>query len=258
MRDTSLNTLGEITRAVVAIGNEFPAGQEFPTHSHQRAQLLHATRGVVTVTTEFGAWVVPPERAMWIPADTTHSARMHGPVSMRSAYIVPDAALNLPRTCNVIGVSSLLRALLEAAVDLPLDYSREGREARMMALIIDEIQTAPILRLSTPMPGDKRLVAICKELLARPGERTSIDAMAEKAGMSRSSFTRSFRMQTGMSFNKWLQQARLQEAVRLIGEGNRITQVALECGYESSSAFTSTFHKLMGCSPRTYFSDRAR
>src|SRR5262245_34068956 len=109
-------------RPIVAFGNDYPDDFEISPHYHSRSQFLHAGSGVMTVRTEHGAWVVPPQEAMWIPAGIVHSVRMIGPVTTRSLYVRTDAAIDMPQTCQVLSISGLMRELLLAAVDLPADY----------------------------------------------------------------------------------------------------------------------------------------
>ena len=256
MENVFVDSIDDDKRPVIATGNEYEARLEIPEHSHWREQLLYPSRGVVTVNTRHGSWVVPPERGIWIPANVVHSARMSGQVSMRSVYVHPRSAraARLPKSCCVVEVSPLLRALLEAAVDLPLGYKENGRESRIMALILDEIRATPVLPLSAPLPSNPALASLCRELLGKPETGVSIDQLAQGLGMSRSTFTRRFREETGLSFVKWRQQARFLEALRRIAAGDAITQVALDTGYASPSAFTSAFRQVLGRPPSRYFS----
>ena len=91
MRNTHIDLHDALDRALVAIGNDYPAGHLLDAHAHRRAQLLYGATGVMLVLSEDGGWVVPPQRAVWIPAGVTHQVRMLG-VSTRSAYIEPGAA----------------------------------------------------------------------------------------------------------------------------------------------------------------------
>jgi AraC-like DNA-binding protein len=209
---------------------------------------------VLTVITAAGGWVVPPRRALWIPPGVAHEVRMSGAVSTRSAYVHRDVVerLGLPGRCRVIHVAPLLHALLMEAVDLPAEYMLDGRDGRVMALLLDEIVAAPELPLSTPLPADPRLARLCRALLEAPALEIDIDAMAHKAGMSRRSFTRLFRAQTGMSFALWRQQACLLAALALLGRGLPVTRVAAELGYASASAFTAAFRRVLGAPPSRY------
>ena len=256
MRNARVTHYEDTPRDVVITGNDYPPHYVLPRHAHKRGQLLYAATGVVTVITDEGSWVVPPRRALWIPGGVAHEVRMSGSVSTRSAY-VRDAATQLPAHCRVIGVSLLLHALLLEAVDLPAEYALDGRDGRVMALLLDEIAVMPTLALNTPLPRDPRLARLCRALIAAPALEIDIDAMAHKAGMSRRSFTRLFRAQTGMSFALWRQQACLLAALALLGRGLSVTRVAAELGYASASAFTAAFRRALGAPPGRYFQGEA-
>lgn len=254
MRNTRVVAYEDTPRDVVATGSDYPSGTTLPSHTHKRGQCLYAITGVLTVTTVEGSWVVPPRRALWIPAGVAHLVHMGGPTSTRSAYVLPDAAAraNLPARCTVISVSSLLHALLSEAVDLPAEYALGDRDDYLMRLLVEEIARMPMLPLSTPLPQDPRLARLCHALMKSPSLEVDIDTMAHKADMSRRSFTRLFREQTGMSFSHWRQQACLLAALARLGHGQSVTRVAMELGYGSTSAFTAAFRRTLGATPSHY------
>ncbi|WP_114240073.1 helix-turn-helix domain-containing protein [Dyella sp. C9] len=254
MRNTRADAYEGTPRDVVATGNEYPPHYVLPSHSHRRGQLLYASTGVLTTITSEGSWVVPPRRALWIPPGISHEVHMGGPVATRSAYVTPEAARSagLPAHCQVIAVSPLLHELLHEAVDLPAEYDLDGRDGRVMALLLAEIARMPPLPLSAPLPHDKRLAALCRALLKQPSQEVGIDEMARQAGMSRRHFTRTFREETGMSFSAWRQQACLLSALTRLGNGESITQVAVDLGYGNPSAFTAAFRRVLGVAPSRY------
>ena len=99
-----------------------------PRHSHPRAQLAYSVKGTFTLHTEEGAWLVPPNRAVWVPGGVEHEMHARGQaVSNRSLYIQPDASPDLPTECCVIEVSPLMRHLIIEAIDIPLLYDEAGR-----------------------------------------------------------------------------------------------------------------------------------
>ena len=79
-----LADIEDVPRPIVARATAYPGGSVIPPHRHRRAQLVYAPEGVMTVTTERGMWVVPPQRAVWVPALMTHQIRATGRLSMRS------------------------------------------------------------------------------------------------------------------------------------------------------------------------------
>src|SRR3546814_4251747 len=64
---------------------------------------------------------------------------MVGPVQMRTLYVEPDAAPGLPAQCRVIEVSGLLRELILALMDAPLDYAPDSRGAAIARLLLQEL-----------------------------------------------------------------------------------------------------------------------
>src|SRR5512142_1572175 len=103
---------GDLKSAITTFAHDYPAGHVIPLHFHDRDQLVYASRGVVTVRTRNGTWVVPPQRAVWIPAEIPHTITMSGLVAMRTLYLKPRMARALPRDCCVVHVSPLLKELI--------------------------------------------------------------------------------------------------------------------------------------------------
>src|SRR6266542_165658 len=91
---------------VTTLTHEFPNHHQIPRHVHPEHQLIYACRGVMTVWTLEGSWIVPPQRAVWIPARTPHAITMHGAVSMRTLYVKPRL-LRLSPNCCVVKISPL-------------------------------------------------------------------------------------------------------------------------------------------------------
>ena len=70
--------------------------------------------------------------------------------------------------------------------------------------------------------------------------------------MSRRSFTRLFRRETGLSFVAWRQQACLLCAMPRLAAGEAVTTIAIDLGYENPAAFTLMFRRAFGSPPLTY------
>lgn len=238
--------------SIVALPSEYPDGCHVPDHDHSRSQLLHALTGVVLVKTRQGRWMVPPDHAMWIPAGIRHSVEMLGHVSMRSVYVAPDAIDGLPARLRVVGVTDLMRSLIVEAVTLPADPRPAGRAGLVLNLLLHEIPNLPEQPLGLPFPADPRLAALCRRFVAAPSPHATIDEWAEAVGMSRRTFTRVFHRQTGLSLSTWRQQACLFAALPRLADGEPITRVALDLGYDSVPAFTTMFKRMLGTAPRGY------
>lgn len=87
-------------------------------------------------------------------------------------------------------------------------------------------------------------------------EEFSIDMMAEKMNMSRSSFYRKLKGVTGMTPVDYLKNFRLDYAAKLLVEGERVTEVALLAGFSSSSYFAKCFKSKFGVIPKEYVASR--
>ena len=161
-RSTDPRDYQRVARPFAAMAKSFTDGFEIEPHSHQRDQLIYAVSGLMRVRTERNAWIVPPDRAVYLPARTIHSISMRGDVEMRTLYIARDAAgvafsgevasgspqktrqLKdiLPAGPTVMAVSRLLRELVLALVDEPLLYDQAGRGGAIVSLIVSEIARA--------------------------------------------------------------------------------------------------------------------
>lgn len=241
-----------VPRPVAVLSDDYPSGFHDPFHSHVRGQLVYAISGVTILNTHAASYVAPPQRAIWIPGGVEHEVRCRGRVQIRTLYIDTDLAPGLPASCEVFEVSNLLRELILAAVDLPIEYDLDGRDGRVMALILDEIRGARRIPLCVPMPANERLARICRTILADPSQHDALDDWAHAAAMGRRTFTRSFRKETGMSFATWRQQVRLMDALSRLASGHSVTATALDVGYNSPSAFTAVFRRTFGVPPTHY------
>lgn len=235
-----------VPRAVGVMPRSYETGASTGWHSHPRAQLLYATAGVTLVRAEDGTWVLPARHALWIPPRLSHEVRMHGAVSMCSAYIAPEAVGVLPKGCRVLEVSALLAAALEALSAEPLLYDEAGRGGHLAALILDEIARAPETALTLPLPRDPRLRRICDALLKDPTLDIDLDGWAERAGASRRTLTRGFRTETGMSFGDWRSRLRVLRAMTMASDGASPQQVVKAVGYADQRALRTAARRVLG------------
>ncbi|MFT4077113.1 MAG: helix-turn-helix transcriptional regulator [Asticcacaulis sp.] len=249
---TNPDDYDHVPRPVVGISNEYPPSFELDWHSHGRGQLIYAATGVIVLSTPHGAWIAPPERAIWTPAGMPHSVRMVGAVSTRSLLLDEATAVALGDATVVISVSPLVRHLLIAASSIPAEYEVDGRDGLVMSLLAAELGNAPRVALSVPFPTSPKLAARCHAFLEAPDIHATIDRWCVDLGMDRRAFTRAFRRETGMSFGEWRQQACLLEALPRLADGESVTAIALDLGYDSPAAFSTMFRRLLGVPPSRY------
>ena len=110
---------GDGSRAIITRRTSYPRGHHIKPHWHARAQFVFAVAGTMRVRTARHAWIVPPSRALWVPAHTAHEIQMYGVVEMHSLYVADAACAGMPASCVVLSVTPLLRELVVRAVALP-------------------------------------------------------------------------------------------------------------------------------------------
>ncbi|CAG9274877.1 AraC-type DNA-binding domain-containing proteins [Paraburkholderia unamae] len=238
---------------VAALAADYPHGAFIDTHSHRRAQLLYAVEGVMLVEARAGRWVVPPTRAVWLDAGLEHTVRMSGNVRMRTVFVEPGAAVDLPQGSCVVDVPPLLRELILAAVQAPLDYAPGSRHELLMRLLLAEIAMIPRLPLYLPWPADARLRRLCDAIVAAPGAPHEAAHWACELGMVERTLHRAFQRETGMTLGRWRQHARLFLALERLAHGEKILTVALDHGYTSQSAFAAMFKRHFGIAPSAFY-----
>jgi hypothetical protein len=227
-----------------------PAHMSVPTRAPEWHKLIYATRGVTTVETGQGAWVVPPHRAVWIRSGVDFKVRMSGAVAMRLLYIRPGVrGARLPReACSVVNVTPLLRELIVRAVIIGALDVRKAEQKRMIGVIFDELRVLPAMPLQLPLPRDQRAARFASAV-----EAAGADAALRGCGASRRTLERLFRAETAMSLGQWLRRQALLHALRRLAAGEAVNAVALELGYNGASAFIAMFRRELGQTPRQYF-----
>jgi AraC-like DNA-binding protein len=224
-----------------------------PEHHHPEDQLVFASKGVMTIYTRAGIWVVPPLRGVWIPAGTPHRIAMSGAVSMRTLYFRSKLIAAMPRKCVVINVSPLLRELILHACSISRLTKRSPGQRRIIEMIGDLLKESRSAALQLPLPSDPRAHRVAERLVAEPGQRETLEDLCRKCGASKRTVHRTFVAETNLTFGKWRQQLRLLHALQLLSAGHKITAVAMDSGYDSPSAFIAMFKKQLGTTPMRYF-----
>ena len=244
----ALDRLQRAGLPLVAVRGDERTGRVTAAHRHAPGQLFGATRGVMSVGTAAGMWVVASTHAVWVPPHHLHSLRSHGAFAGASVYVREAACADLPSEPCALETSGLLReAIARAATwdDRPPDPARR----RIAALILDEIRTLPRELPGLPAPRDARAVRIAQALVADPSDARSLDEWAAWGALAPRTLTRLFVAETGLSFGAWRQRARLLRALELLASGKSVTAVALEVGYGNVSAFIAMFTRAHGMTP---------
>ena len=223
-------------------------------HSHRKAQLVHASEGVLHVMTAAGAWIVPPHRAIWVPSLMRHRVASKRRFRLLTLYTRPGLVKLPGKACQVVAVDRLLEELLAVAARFGTGYPDRGPEARLMRVILDRLPaltTGPLFHL--PSPRTREMERITVSLVASPGDDRALDDWAREVGLGAKTCARRFLAETGLTFGQWRRQCRVVAAIEGLAAGHSVTRVALDVGYEDVSSFIAVFKRATGVTPARFF-----
>lgn len=225
----------------------YRTGHRIPAHAHEWHQLVHAKSGVMRVMAEDRVWLVPPTRAIWVPAGVVHQFAVRGEVAFRTLYVAPD--IPVAKSLTGLEVAPLLTELVAHIARIGMLDRRIAGHAHLKAVLIDLLDAAPTNDLSLPLPRDPRARRLADRLQADPADRTDLQTLAADAGGSLRTLQRCFARETGLSLDAWRQKARLIASTAALAAGVSVTEAAFGCGYSSPSAFIAAFGRLFGATP---------
>jgi AraC-like DNA-binding protein len=241
---------GQVAQAAIVATFPMPAGRRFEWHRHDEHQLAWSPEGVLVVRTEDGSHVLPPARALWIPAGTNHETRASGAAVLRSVYIRTSRCPIGWDSPTPVEVSPLLRELIPH-----LEQRSLARPARLRAeaVLFDLLVPLAVASIDVRLPTDERALRVARALLVDPGDGRTLHAWGHQVGASSRTLARAFVSQTGLSFGRWRTLARLQAALLQLAEGLPVSLVADRVGYATPSSFVAAFRCHTGVTPGRYF-----
>jgi AraC-like DNA-binding protein len=222
-------------------------------HYHDMQQLVYPSSGVLAISTALGTWIVPPQRAVWIPARVAHAHQAHGPTQMRTLAFpasVDPLGLDSPAVLTVSGLLREIIVELTSSVD-PAYTARQRADLERVAL--DQVRRVGQLPVLLPALADDRLRAIAEFFREDPADGRTLSEFGAAVGASERTLSRLFRQEAGMSFPQWRTQFRLLHALVLLATGTSVTSTALACGWSNPSAFIEAFHHAFGSTPGRMF-----
>jgi len=218
-------------------------------HCHLRHQLLFSAAGSITIEIGKMTFLLPPRRAAWIPAGTTHRAIMRGVMAYRSLYFLPTSNLSqLP--VQIVEVNPLFFEVIERMAFWPWGMQAE-QQASLITVFCEEICAARSENCQLMYPSDARLESWLEHV--RIGELPPrLGQLALIVGACERTISRIFIRDTGMNYQNWRQQWRLLRAIEMLSEGIQISEVAQQLEFISDSAFIVFFRQHTGTTPVRY------
>jgi AraC-like DNA-binding protein len=228
---------------------EMPAGLVFDWHTHDEHQLAWAHTGVLTVRTASSAWVLPPSRALWIPAGTRHETLSEGIATMRSGYVRPEACAVAWTECTPVHATPLLVELV-GYLEEPARPA-DARD-RAMAMLPDVLEPARSVPVDVRMPAEERARRVAEALAVAPADDRTLAAWGDEVGASSRTLSRAFIADTGLTFGRWRSLVRVRAAMVALAGGAPVGNVASLVGFESPSAFVAAFRRETGVTPAAF------
>lgn len=224
-------------------------------HAHDRHQILYAVAGSLHLEVEAAQWLLPPQRAAFIPARVTHRVRCRTRVALRTVYL-DGRVTGLAEAACVFAVTPLAREMILHAMRWGPQGSAGDEDvarsffATLGLLARGWLRADAGLRLPRPQSPD---LARAFEYALAHLDRASMEEAARAAAVSPRTLARRFQSETQMSWRSFLRTARVLRGMELLAQpGTNVTETALAVGFESLAAFSSCFRELTGESPREY------
>jgi AraC-like DNA-binding protein/quercetin dioxygenase-like cupin family protein len=221
----------------------------FDWHVHDDHQLAWASAGTLTVLTEGATWVLPPTRALWIPAGLPHETGAAGRATMRSVYVPPALSPVNWAVPTVVAASPLLAEVITYLGGELTTAHRSHAEA----LLSDLLTPIPVTVLSVRFPDDQIAGPVARALRDSPADQRTLADWGRAVGASERTLARAFVTGTGLPFGRWRTLLRMQAALSRLAAGEPVGRVAPRVGYETPSAFVAAFRRETGVTPSAYF-----
>jgi AraC-like DNA-binding protein/mannose-6-phosphate isomerase-like protein (cupin superfamily) len=225
-------------------------------HAHRKHQLLYSASGALHLEVEGAQWLLPPQRAAWIPSAMRHRVRATGPVALRTVYLDPGVAAPEARAPRVFSVSPLAREMILYAMrwgpsERPVDPLARAFFGAFVALLAEWFGGAQPYYL--PTARSPELGRAMRIALERVHEPLTAAQVARAAGLSTRTLARRFADEAQTTWRRFLHDARMLKAMDLLAQpGARVTEAAFAVGFESLGAFSRAFERFAGESPRDY------
>ncbi|WP_409327009.1 AraC family transcriptional regulator [Serratia quinivorans] len=226
-----------------------------PWHQHTRGQLYLLTHGMIALETQEQQWAMTAGSIGWLPPHCAHQALACGNVAGWSLYLPEPYCSGLPEQPHLSTASGLIQALVERLAQFA-GQRLNAPQRRLLQVLRDEVRMQENTPLQLPLPQDARLLKIARALLNDPADNRTQSEWAAWAGLSIRTLSRRFINETGMTFARWRQQARVIRSLEPLSRGEAVNQIAGDCGYDNVSAYIAAFRQRFGTTPGLYFVQR--
>ncbi|MQW58670.1 AraC family transcriptional regulator [Sinorhizobium meliloti] len=211
------------------------AGEIFPAARRGGVVTLNGGGGLFLVGSRFGVKGSHADMLLGLLPPIVHIHEQPEQAALRWSVEQMMKELRDEQPGNALVAQHLAHMMLVQALRVHLDTGGSDRVGWFFSL------------------ADKQLGAAIKAIHAQPAYQWTLQELGAVAGMSRSTFALRFKERVGEPPMQYVARWRMLLACdRLENSSDPVATVAASLGYESESAFSTAFKRVMGCSPRQY------
>ena len=232
--------------------------RDFPPEADKTVQfdrhyLLYAAKGTMRLQAAGRSWTLPPARAALIAAGAPITLSITTTITCCSALFSPRDYAPPEAPLRVLDMSPLARELILACRAYGPEVTALSREGCQLFDTLHMLATraaAAANEMWMPVGQSQAVCAALEITEARISEALNFGEIAQAVGLTERTLARRFHDELGMPWRDCLRRLRIIRAVEALADPERqITQIAMDVGYSSSSAFNSAFLDFMGQTP---------
>ncbi len=256
------------------LGFKLSLTQALQAHRHNMHEFVVCLSGHGHYLIGDECYECTPGRTLFIPSRILHGINTldNQPLDVYFFCVEPDkfnqlipgiAAQDLRRLLSGVSIAKSDSAVSQRALSIAEKVLVESDSliespSYMVVALLNEL-LASHLSTCESMQGlqwefhSKSLQKVMDWIAENFAQEISVDTMADRANMSRSTFTRQFRKHTGMSLIDYCLQLRIQAATDALANSDTpITELAYDCGFTNLSYFHRVFRRHTSMSPGEY------
>ncbi|MNO96774.1 HTH-type transcriptional repressor of iron proteins A [compost metagenome] len=248
----AIPTFDQLPAPVYFRHDEFGADTHSAPHRHAWGQLNYTAHGVMHLDVAGERFLSPPHYAVWVPPDTEHGCYNPQAIVYRSMYLERSLCAALPTQPCSLMISEILKAILGDFARRGLKVAQDGRDQRLVQVLIDQLHQAPTQSCYLPFAQTEGLRQVLDALGNAPGDNRPLADWAAQVHVSERTLARQFMRELGLSFGEWRMRLRFLRAIEALEAGLPIQAIAFDLGYSSASAFIAMFQRQAQCTPEQY------
>lgn len=218
-------------------------------HVHERAQLSFVAEGYQYFHIDNRIYLVPQNHVIWIPSGIIHKTSTEAAIVDLMVLLFKEVpADDFFKKVHIFAASTVLKEMLWYASKWSQNTVENEEQATFLKAILTSLPSfcSDTTILQIPVPEDERLLPLCAYINSNYKYTLDVDVMAGKVNMSTRHLQRIFKHETGITLQKYIQLIRILKSIEFIGTGKyTLTEIAFMVGYNSLSAFTSSYKAIM-------------